>query len=245
MRDGSSRRTRAGAVTPSSSSTPSASLRERLVRRFALDLGLVDLLDLVPRMREPVREVSVVREQEDARCVRVEPADRDDAGLVLDEADDGGPTLRVARRRDDSGRLVQKNVGELLRDEKPAVEIDDVTLLDEGVQLAAHTVHAHAAGLDQLVGAPPGRNASARKVGIQSHLGSFAPGTILSPTRAHFLSTIAVGRRSAVPEKKLRPGGVRRVLPGGRGARPRRHQSLRAAAGRQGSRGRTLARTVA
>ena len=119
---------------------------------------------------------------------------------MLDEADDRGAAVWVARRRDDSGRLVQKDVRELLRDEKPAVEIDDVTLLDEGVQLAAHTVHAHAAGLDQLVGAPPGRNTRAREVGVQSHPESFAPGTILSPTRAHFLSTIAVGRRLGVPE---------------------------------------------
>src|SRR5204862_5774124 len=33
---------------------------QRLVGRIALDLGLVDLLHLVARMREPVREVAVV-----------------------------------------------------------------------------------------------------------------------------------------------------------------------------------------
>ena len=54
--DGPSRRTCAGAVGPSSSSTPFASRSQRLVGRLALDLGDVDLLDLVARMREPVRE---------------------------------------------------------------------------------------------------------------------------------------------------------------------------------------------
>ena len=36
-------------------------LLERLVARLALDLRLVDLLDLVARVREPVRELAVVR----------------------------------------------------------------------------------------------------------------------------------------------------------------------------------------
>jgi hypothetical protein len=35
---------------------------ERFLRRLALDLGLVDLRDLVARVREPVRELAVVRE---------------------------------------------------------------------------------------------------------------------------------------------------------------------------------------
>ena len=52
---------------------------QRLVRRLALDLGLVDLLHLVARVRETVRELAVVREQERAGRVRVQPADGDDA----------------------------------------------------------------------------------------------------------------------------------------------------------------------
>jgi hypothetical protein len=50
-----------------------AEAAERVVARLALDLGLVDLLDLVARVREPVRERAVVRQQERARRVRVEP----------------------------------------------------------------------------------------------------------------------------------------------------------------------------
>ena len=59
---------------------------ERLVRGLALDLGLVDLVHLVARVREPVRELAVVREQERPGRVRVEPADREDARLVLGRA---------------------------------------------------------------------------------------------------------------------------------------------------------------
>ena len=129
MREGPSRRTRAGAVTPSSSSTPSGQLRERLVGRFAFDLGLVDLLDLVAGMREPVREVAVVREQKRAGRVRVEPADRDDSRLVLDESDDGRAAVRIARRRHDAARLVKKNICDSLRHKQASVEVDDIARL--------------------------------------------------------------------------------------------------------------------
>ncbi len=96
-------------------------------------------------MREPVRELAVVREQEHAGRVRVEAADRDDARLVLDELDDRGPPVRVARGRDDSRRLVQEDVRERLRQEEPPVEVDDVALLDERVQPRVDAVDAHAA----------------------------------------------------------------------------------------------------
>ena len=76
---------------------------QRVVVRLLPGLDLVDLLDAVAGMREPVRERAVVREQERAGRVDVEPPDRDDARLVVDEADDGGPPLRVAGGRDDAG----------------------------------------------------------------------------------------------------------------------------------------------
>ena len=47
-------------------------------RSAAPDLDLVDLLDPVARMREPVREITVVRQQQRAGRVRVEPPDGHD-----------------------------------------------------------------------------------------------------------------------------------------------------------------------
>src|ERR671925_306233 len=49
---------------------------ERLVRRLVFELGLVALFDLVLRMSQPVCQLTVVREQERARGVGVEPAGR-------------------------------------------------------------------------------------------------------------------------------------------------------------------------
>ena len=75
------------------------------------------------------------------------------------------------------GGLVQEDVRERLRDEEPPVEVDDVALLDERVQPRVHAVDAHAARLDQLVGAAPGGDPGAREVGVQPHVESFTPVT--------------------------------------------------------------------
>jgi hypothetical protein len=55
---------------------------DRLPAGVALDLHLVDLVDAVARVGEPVSERPVVREQERSGRIGVEAADRDDAKLV-------------------------------------------------------------------------------------------------------------------------------------------------------------------
>ena len=137
--------------------------------RLALDLGFVDLLDLVARVRQPVRELAVVGEQQRAGRVGVEPADRDDARRMVDQLDDGAPALRVARGRDGAGRLVQEHIGERLQLERRAVQLDPVAALDERVQLPRLAVDGHAAGLDQLVGAAARGNAGPGEVGVEAH----------------------------------------------------------------------------
>jgi hypothetical protein len=49
-------------------------------------------------VREPVRERAVVRQQERAGRVGVEPSDGDDPRLVPDEVDDGLPSPRIPSR---------------------------------------------------------------------------------------------------------------------------------------------------
>ncbi len=93
---------------------PSRSALQRVLAGVALDLGDVRLLDAVARVREPVGERAVVREQERSGRVRVEPPDRDDARLAGHELDDGRSSLRIARGRDDARRLVEQDVAQRL-----------------------------------------------------------------------------------------------------------------------------------
>ncbi len=146
-----------------------AELLQNGVARLPADLGDVDLLDAVARMREPVGERTVVREQQRAGRVGVEAADRDDARGVADEVDDRRASLRVAHRRDDTGRLVQEYVRERLLRDLASVDLDAVGASDERVQLPGLAVDEDAARLDQLVGAAARRNSGAREVGVEAH----------------------------------------------------------------------------
>ena len=144
-------------------------LCERLVARLALDLGLVDLLDAVPGMGEPMGKRAVVGQQQDAGRVGIEPADGHDPDRVVDERDDRGPALRVAGRRDDACGLVQQHVRERLQLDGLPVDLDAVARGDERVQLSGLSVDSHSPGLDQLVGAAAGGDTRASEVGIESH----------------------------------------------------------------------------
>jgi len=139
------------------------------VRRLLPRLDLVDLLDPVARMRQPVRERTVVREQEHPAGVDVEPPDRHDARGVVDEVDDRRPALRVARGRDDARRLVQEHVAERLLRDPLTVDLDDVGARDERVQLAGLAVDPDAPRLDQLVGGATRGDTRAGEIGVQSH----------------------------------------------------------------------------
>src|SRR5262245_34804268 len=144
-------------------------------------------------MREPVRELAVVREQERAGRVRVQPSDRQHARFVLHEIDDDRPPMWISRGRDHPGRLVQEHVRERLGDEELPVEVDDVALLDERVQPSRDTVHTDAAPLDQLVCTPPGSDPGAGEVRVQAHRESFTLGANRSPMRGSFLGTLTAG----------------------------------------------------
>ena len=99
-----SRRTRAGAVGPSSSSTPSRSARSApLADGPAADPRAVGLRHLVAGVREPVGELAVVGQQDQpGRCRRRGARPGRGAGPAADQLDDGRAAVRVARGRDDA-----------------------------------------------------------------------------------------------------------------------------------------------
>ncbi len=146
------------------------------VRRWvAFDLRDIHLLDAVARVREPVSEVAVVREQERTGRIRIETTDGDDARRAADEIDHGSPTVRIARGRDETGRLVQKDVREPLRLNPLPVDLDAVACADVAVQAAGLAVDGHATSLDQLVGATTRGDAGASEKRVEPHAGSIRP----------------------------------------------------------------------
>ena len=77
-------------------------------------------------MSEAVGEVAVVREEEHAGRVAVEPPDRNDADRAADEVDDRRSALGVACGRDRAARLVEEDVAERLLADETAVDTDVV-----------------------------------------------------------------------------------------------------------------------
>ena len=136
---------------------------------MAVDLHLVDLVHLVARMGEPVRERAVVREEERTGRVGVEAADRHDAGIVLDEVDDGRAASRIAGGRHHARRLVEQHVREPLLRHGPPVHLDDVVAGDERVELSRLAVHGHATGEDELVRLAPGGDSRTCEIRVQPH----------------------------------------------------------------------------
>jgi hypothetical protein len=102
-------------------------------------------------MGEPVRERSIVGEEENARRVGVESSDGHDPKGMTDEADDRRPPVGIASGRHHAGRLVQEDVCKPLRLQSASVDLDDVPRCDERVQAPGLTVDAHASRLDEIV----------------------------------------------------------------------------------------------
>src|SRR5207253_10174966 len=110
------------------------------------------------------------RQEQCARGVGVEPADRHDSFRdVLDELDDRRAALRIAGGRYRSGRLVEQHVSQPLQGDLFPVDLDAVARVDVRVQLPWKVVDADAAGLDQVVRAAPGGDTRPCEIGVQAH----------------------------------------------------------------------------
>ena len=149
-------------------------------------------------MGEPVGEVAVVREQQHAARVDVEPADGDDRASWPTRSTTVGRPSRIARRRDDAERLVEQDVRQLLLADPLAVDLDDVARGDEGVQLPAPAVDGDPARLDQLVGRAARGDAGAGEVSVEAH------GAIVATLPALCATTRDWTRKPRRPDRRLR-----------------------------------------
>ena len=86
-------------------------------------------------MREPMCQVTVVREEQYPGRIAVEPSDGNDTDVAADEIHDRRPPLRVSRRGDRPPRLVQQDVAKRLLRDLTAVDTHDARRADERVEL--------------------------------------------------------------------------------------------------------------
>ena len=137
------------------------------------------------------------------------------------------PALRIVRRRQHSGRLVEQHVGELLGSDSLAVDLDPVGGLDERVELPGLAIHSHASGLDQLVRLSAGSDSRAGEVAFsRTRIG------LHGAPRAHgrgpggtLLGRVARARRR-LREARARSALPLRPLPLADRSRPRRDRRL-------------------
>ena len=120
-------------------------------------------------MREPVRERAVVRQQQDAGRVAVEPADGDDPYVALTRSTTvGRPLGSLAVVIVPRGLLSSTWRSACLPTSRPSTRTTSVAL-DERVELPGAPVDRHPAGLDQLVGAATGGDTGAGEERVEAH----------------------------------------------------------------------------
>jgi len=128
------------------------------VLQKSLDLHQVGLRKLVPGMGHQVGEITVVRQQEQALGVVVEPAHGIDTDLdALQEMRDDRAALGVRHGRDETGRFVQHDVGlGLLRVDEFTVDLDVIIVrVGLGSQFCHDLpVHPHPAFEDDIFRRP-------------------------------------------------------------------------------------------
>jgi len=150
---------------------PAKLLHRRFVRR-PLHLRQVRPRHAEAGMHQPVRQLPIIREQQRALGVVVQPPHRvDPPPHPLQEVRHRGPALRVAQRGDHALRLVEDEVPPLLRRlHQLPVHLDEVLPgLHLGARFAHHlAVHLHPPLGDELLRVTPRRHPRLRQELLQS-----------------------------------------------------------------------------
>jgi len=130
----------------------------RVAHRRPRHHGAICLGDLEARVGQPVGELAVVGEEDQAGGVGVEPADRIQPLGPTDELDHRRPPLRIARGRDDARRLVDRvhDAPDRVGADPPAVDRDVVVRVDAAGRVEHRlTADPDAPGPDDLLRRAP------------------------------------------------------------------------------------------
>src|SRR5690606_15975088 len=140
---------------------------------------LVDPFHPVPRVEEPVRDVALVREQEEPLALHVEASHVEEPPVLLgNQVINGRPTLRIGARGNVTPRLVEREPDRPGQSDGPSVHVDPIPLgIDARAQLGDDlAVDAHAALPDHLLGRAPRGDAGAGEEFLEPHrTGHVAP----------------------------------------------------------------------
>ena len=172
-------------------------------RGDATHLGQVLLVDAVTWMGDSLRQLAVVREQDQSLGRDIEPADSKDTWLARDELHDCGSPARVRGRRHDARRLVEEVVDEARQDaDWDAVYLHMVGLdVDAAPELGECAVHRHAPVGDELLAQAPAAEADTG----ENLLEPFAFGLLPARRRGRHLAS---GRSACSSISTVEAGGT-------------------------------------
>ena len=125
---------------------------ERRVPR-TVEGDLVFFFDFVTWMREPLREIAVVGENEQAFGLRIQPSDIEQPReFWRQKIEDGVPRVRVGAGGNETDRFVQNDVKPPLGVDEFIADFDVIAVLRLGAEISAGAaVNGHPARGDELV----------------------------------------------------------------------------------------------
>ncbi len=127
------------------------------------------LFDFVPRMRESLRKVAIVRQNEQAFALRVEAADVEKPRqFCRQQIENGVARVRILTSGDEAFRFVQKNIKRTSRwPNEFAVYFDVVAFRRLRAKIQARLpVYRDATGCDQFIAMPSRSDAGGGKKAI-------------------------------------------------------------------------------
>lgn len=150
---------------------------ERRVPR-PVDRDLVFLFDLVARMSQALSEVAVVGEKEKAFGLGVEPTDIEEPReMRRQEIEDGIARVRIAPRRNKTGRFMQHDVEPALAVHQFAIDFYMVALAGLNAEIGADlAVDRNATGGDEVIAMSARTEPGRGKETIEAHGGRSVEG---------------------------------------------------------------------
>ena len=136
-----------------------------------IERDLVLLVDFVARMHQALREIAVVRQDQQAFTLRVEPADVEKPRhLRRQQIEDGVARVGIAPSRDVTHRLMQQNVEPLLRSDHFAPDFDVIAFRRLDAEVGADAaVDGDTPCRDQFIAVAARPDTGRREKTIEAH----------------------------------------------------------------------------